>query len=81
MKQNARQQAILAIILRTEVSTQSELTELLRQEGFEATQATVSRDINELGLIKTNGSVKKFRYAVKKNDEQIIKMSKIFNIN
>ncbi len=78
MKQNARQQAILDIILRSEVSTQGELTELLRQEGFDATQATVSRDINELGLIKTNGSIKKFRYAIKKQDEQIIKMSKIF---
>ena len=78
MKQNARQQAILDIITKNEVSTQGELTDLLRKEGFDATQATVSRDINELGLIKTTGSIKKFRYALKKQDEQIIKMSKIF---
>ncbi len=78
MKQNARQQAILDIISRYEVGTQGELTNLLKKEGFDATQATVSRDINELGLIKTNGSVKKFCYSVKKNDEQIVKMSKIF---
>ena len=78
MKQNARQQAILDIISRQEVSTQSELTNLLREEGYDATQATVSRDINELGLIKTSGSLKKFRYTVKKQDEQIIKISKIF---
>ncbi len=78
MKQNERQQAILDIITRYEVSTQGELTDLLKKEGYDATQATVSRDINELGLIKTNGSIKKFRYTLKKHDEQIIKMSKIF---
>ena len=78
MKQNARQQAILDIISNQEVSTQSELTTLLKAEGFEATQATVSRDIAELGLTKTVGSIKKFRYTVKKQDEQIIKISKIF---
>ena len=48
MKQNARQQAILDIITQREISTQGELTALLKQEGFDATQATVSRDINEL---------------------------------
>ena len=78
MKQNARQQTILDIISQKEVSTQGELTSLLKQAGFDATQATVSRDINELGLIKTNGTIKKFRYSIKKQDEQIIKMSKIF---
>ena len=78
MKQNARQQAILDIITQREISTQGELTALLKQEGFDATQATVSRDINELGLIKTTGTLKKFRYSIKKQDEQIIKMSKIF---
>lgn len=78
MKQNARQQAILDIITQKEVSTQGELTAMLKQAGFDATQATVSRDINELCLIKTTGTVKKFRYAIKKQDEQIIKMAKIF---
>lgn len=47
-----RQAAILQIIREREVRTQEELAALLRQMGMEVTQATVSRDIKELGLVK-----------------------------
>jgi transcriptional regulator of arginine metabolism len=47
-----RQEAILELIKNERIGTQSELTERLVQIGVIATQATVSRDIRELGIIK-----------------------------
>ncbi len=47
-----RLKKILELILEYEISTQDELMLLLRSNGFEVTQATVSRDIKELRLIK-----------------------------
>ncbi len=49
-----RQKQILDIIRETPVATQVELAEALRARGFNVTQATVSRDIRELGLVKSN---------------------------
>lgn len=47
-----RQNKIIELITNNKVCTQEELTELLRKEGFDVTQATVSRDIRELKLTK-----------------------------
>ena len=47
-----RQQAILQILRRRQVSTQEELVELLRKKGFEVTQSSVSRDLRQLGIAK-----------------------------
>ena len=47
-----RQALILRLIREREIETQEELAELLRQEGIEVTQATVSRDVKELRLVK-----------------------------
>ncbi len=47
-----RQNKILEIIEKQDVETQEELSELLKQAGFSVTQATVSRDIRELKLLK-----------------------------
>jgi transcriptional regulator of arginine metabolism len=47
-----RQRTLLDLVTRAQVGSQEELVELLRQAGFEVTQATVSRDITELGLVK-----------------------------
>lgn len=47
-----RHAAILKIIRRDTVASQEQLRELLRAEGFDVTQATLSRDIRELGLAK-----------------------------
>ncbi len=49
---NKRHDAILEIIKENNVETQQELTDFLFNVGFEVTQATVSRDIKELGLHK-----------------------------
>jgi len=47
-----RQAAILEIIEREAVTSQEQLRERLRTRGVEATQATISRDVHDLGLIK-----------------------------
>ena len=58
-----RRDKIRQIIREVEVNTQGELARLLTLEGFSVTQATVSRDIKELGLIKERGKVLKYKYA------------------
>ncbi len=47
-----RHAAILKVVRRETVASQEQLRELLRAEGFDVTQATLSRDIRELGLAK-----------------------------
>ena len=64
MGKNKRQQIVLDIISKTEVNTQEELLTILAEKGLAVTQATVSRDIKDLGLIKTVGLVKKHRYVL-----------------
>jgi transcriptional regulator of arginine metabolism len=49
-----RQQAIRDLVARRRLRTQQELAALLRERGFRATQATISRDVSEMGLIKVN---------------------------
>lgn len=51
-----RQQMILRIILYAEVHNQEELQALLQEQGMNVTQATLSRDVNELGLVKYRNS-------------------------
>jgi transcriptional regulator of arginine metabolism len=48
----ARQRAIREVVARHPVTSQHEFVDLLAERGFEVTQATVSRDIAELGLVK-----------------------------
>jgi len=50
-----RQRAILALVREGPVETQLDLVKALTERGFTATQATVSRDIQELGLVRTVG--------------------------
>ena len=48
----ARQRALLELVNRSPIGSQEELVELLREAGYEVTQATVSRDAAEIGLVK-----------------------------
>ena len=59
-----RQDEILAIITQQEVETQEQLLECLKERGITTTQATISRDIKQLHLVKelTSGGV--YKYAV-----------------
>ena len=59
-----RQAMILAIIRERAIATQDDLGEALRQEGVEVTQATLSRDIKELGLIKLPTPDGHYRYSL-----------------
>lgn len=83
MKQ-VRQEKIIEIVKSNSVSTQEELTELLTENGFKATQATVSRDIKELGLVKATdkNGVQRYitptaRAAVSSNHDYIFSTSVI----
>ena len=59
-----RQSKIIELIQRYEIETQEELSEYLLKEGFNVTQATVSRDIRELKLTKISMNNGKQKYAV-----------------
>ena len=58
-----RQAEILRIISTNEVETQEMLLSLLRERGYEVTQATVSRDINELNIEKSVSANGVYCYA------------------
>ncbi len=55
MSKQKRQQTILDLIQARNIETQDELTESLSKRGFSATQSSVSRDLDELGIVKVNG--------------------------
>ncbi len=59
-----RQKKILELIAEYEIETQEELIFYLSKFGFEATQATISRDIRELKLTKVTSSAGNYKYAV-----------------
>lgn len=59
-----RQNKIVELITVNEVDTQEKLAELLAKSGFEVTQATVSRDIKELQLVKTPAASGKYKYTL-----------------
>ena len=59
----SRHSMILDIIERNEVETQGELAVLLKDAGINVTQATVSRDIKELKLIKVMSESGKYKYS------------------
>lgn len=64
MARNSRQAKILEIISSKAIETQDELVTELRLANFDITQATISRDIKELGLIKIATESNKYKYAV-----------------
>lgn len=55
---------ILKLISEHPISTQEELISYLFKNGFDVTQATVSRDIKELKLVKTTDSQGRYRYSL-----------------
>jgi transcriptional regulator of arginine metabolism len=63
MSRHERERTVLEIIEHSVVHTQAELVEALRARGCQVTQATVSRDIKRLGLVKTPTPDGAYRYA------------------
>ena len=71
MTRSVRQSKILDIISAYEIETQEDLVSQLRAANFDVTQATISRDIKELGLIKILSSESnKYKYAVVDSSEK-----------
>ena len=76
---SSRQVIILEIIREFDVETQEELADELRERGFNVTQATVSRDIKELRLIKVLSPSGVYKYATAEKletgvNERLIRM-------
>jgi transcriptional regulator of arginine metabolism len=59
-----RQGTILRLVQRQPLSTQAEVADALRASGIEAVQATVSRDITQLGLVKVRNAEGRLVYAL-----------------
>ena len=72
MARSARQSKILELISVKEIETQDELARELKNANFDITQATISRDIKELGLTKILTNSGRYKYAIVGSDEQQI---------
>ena len=71
-----RQSKILELISKYDIETQEELTQYLAKNGYNATQATVSRDIKDLRLVKISTGVRhvrltKYKYAANSVNTEI----------
>lgn len=61
---NKRHNKIIEIIESGIVETQDELIEILNREGYSVTQATVSRDLKSLGVVKVSTRDNRYRYSL-----------------
>ena len=64
----ARQSAILEIIAERDIETQHQLLQALEERGVKSTQATLSRDIKDMRLVKELGPNGNYRYVASKQD-------------
>ena len=83
-----RRERIVELINSRSISKQEDLANILLGEGFSVTQATVSRDIKELGLIKIKDSNQKSKYSLppksqdnEVTDEKVIILLKTFIVS
>ncbi len=68
----SRHSKVLDLIDQNEIETQDELAIRLQSEGYKVTQATVSRDIKELRLIKVLTKSGRYKYATIKHQDNVI---------
>lgn len=80
MKKYTRQRIILDLVENIEIETQEELLDYLLEKGIDITQATISRDIKELRLIKVLTGNGKYKYTTVNNQSEGVdeRLSKIF---
>ncbi len=80
MGKNGRQDRILDIILQRVVSTQEELVDVLRSENIDVTQATISRDIKELNIVKVTLADGRQKYVSMSRDKDMLndRLIKVF---
>ncbi len=75
-----RHQIILELIENNRITTQDQLQEMLKEQGFDVTQATVSRDIKELMLVKRLNSKGEYSYTLpNKERSEETKLKSIFS--
>jgi len=75
-----RQAKIIELIKNSPIETQEELTTLLNSDGYDVTQATVSRDIRELRLIKISTDSGRQKYALASTQNELSdRVLRIFN--
>ena len=74
-----RHSKILEIINDNDIETQEELAEALKEAGYDVTQATVSRDIKLLKLVKMQGESGKYKYISSAKEERDIN-DKLYSI-
>ena len=67
-----RQKAILELISIENIDTQEELAYRLKKSGYKVTQATVSRDIKDLHLIKVQSPNGTYKYAINTEDKSFV---------
>ena len=67
-----RHEVVVDLMKKYDIETQEELAAYLKAEGFEVTQATVSRDIRELKLSKIATGNGKQKYIILKNDDSYL---------
>lgn len=72
MKKSERQMMIKQMVLNEEIGTQDELLNKLKNKGIDATQATISRDIKELNLVKTPSFKGGTKYTIYQNNQLTI---------
>lgn len=76
-----RQNVILDIISQQDIETQNQLMEALAERGIRSTQATLSRDIKDMRLVKTLSEHGKYRYTApekSENEDLSPRLRKIF---
>lgn len=64
MNKYNRQRLILEVVTKHDVHTQDQLSDLLKENGVDATQATISRDIKELRISKVRTGEGEYKYVV-----------------
>ncbi len=78
---DSRQSVILKIISEQEIETQAQLIQALAEHGIPSTQATLSRDIKQLHLVKELGNSGRYHYVVSgksRNNDRVMRLRKIF---
>ncbi len=63
----SRQSKILELIAENDIGTQEKLASMLKDSGYDVTQATISRDIKELHLVKVPSAKSRYKYALGTN--------------
>ncbi|MGT2887032.1 ArgR family transcriptional regulator [Streptococcus didelphis] len=64
MKKSERLHLIKKIVLTHDIETQNDLLALLKEHGLELTQATISRDMNEIGIVKIPSGIGPYIYGL-----------------